>query len=92
MAIDRFDKQPADVQDYDIDFGPYLTSQSDTPLSFVATAETGITIVSSALTGNVVKVLVGGGTDGNRYKVSVTMTTTGGRVKQHDILIRVKEL
>lgn len=89
--LGKFTKQPVEVQDYDIDFGEYLTSQSDTAVSHTTAAESGVTIMSSNLVGSVVKVFVAGGTDGNQYKVSATVTTTGGRVKQGDILVRVKE-
>lgn len=87
----KFTKQPVEVQDYDIDFTDYLTSQSDTASTHVVTAETGITVVSSNLTAGVVKVFVSGGIDGKQYKVSASITTAGGRVKQGDILIRVRE-
>lgn len=87
----KFTKQPVEVQDYDIDFTSYLTSQSDTASSHVVTADPGITIASSNLTSGVVKVFVSGGVDGNQYKVSASITTAGGRVKQGDILIRVRE-
>lgn len=90
-VLAKFTKQPVDVQDYDIDFRPYLTSQSDTAVSHTVEAESGLTVMASNLTAGVVKVFVAGGADGNQYKVSATITTTGGRVKQGDILIRVRE-
>lgn len=91
MAIlDNFSKQSAEVQDYDIDFTEYLYPFTDTPLSFTVTADTGITLALSSITGNVVKVWLAGGTDQIDYKVSIVMTTTGGRVKQADIVIRVQ--
>lgn len=89
--LGKFTKQPVEVQDYDIDFREYLTSQADTAVSHTVVAEAGVTIMASNLTAGVVKVFVAGGTDGNQYKVSATITTTGGRVKQGDILVRVKE-
>jgi hypothetical protein len=89
--LGKFTKQPVEVQDYDIDFTEYLASQNDAAISHSATADTGITIMASALTAGVVKVFVSGGTDGESYKVSATITTSGGRVKQGDILVRVKE-
>lgn len=89
--LGKFTKQPVEVQDYDISFTEYLASQSDTAVSHTATAEAGISILASNLTGGVVKVFVSGGTDGNQYKVSATVTTAGGRVKQGDIIVKVKE-
>ena len=88
----KFTKQPIEVQDYDIDFNEYLEFHNDVALTHTAVAEAGVSILSSALTGGVVKVFVSGGTDGNTYKVSATITTQGGRVKQGDILVKVKEV
>lgn len=92
MISDRFDKQPAEIQDYDIDFTEYLTAMADTGLSHTATADTGITLSTSTLTAGVVKVWLSGGTHGTNYKVTATLTTTGGRVKEHEILIRVRAI
>ena len=91
MSLDKYVKQPADIQDYDVDFNDYLTPFSDTGLSHTATIDTGITLVSSTLSAGIVKVWLSGGTDGTTYKLTVTLTTTGGRVKQYEINIKVKE-
>lgn len=96
MAItDKFTKQPEDVQDYDIDFADYLASMdNDTlldPPSYVVEADEGITIDSHEQTGSIIKVWVSGGTHGANYKVTARATTTGGRTKEHDILVRVRE-
>ena len=36
-------------------------------------------------------IFTSGGTDGETYKITVALTTTGGRVKQAEIKIKVKE-
>lgn len=87
----KFTKQPVEVQDYDVDFNEYLEFHNDVAISHTAVAESGLTVEASALTAGVVKVFVSGGTDGNTYKVSATITTSGGRVKQGDIMVKVKE-
>lgn len=89
--LGKFTKQPVEIQDYDFDFTDYLTSVSDTVASHSAVAETGVTIPTTSRNGNVVKVFVSGGEDGGQYKISATITTAGGRVKQGDIIIKVKE-
>ncbi len=91
-VLEKFTKQPADVQDYDIDFSEYLTSMGDIALSQVTSADPGITLVYSMLTGAVVKVFLSGGITGASYKVTTTLTTMGGRVKQAEIVIKVKEV
>lgn len=87
----KFTKQPVEVQDYDVDFNDYLEFHNDVASTHTVVAETGLTIEASALTDGVVKVFVSGGTDGSTYKVSATITTLGGRVKQGDIQVKVKE-
>lgn len=89
--LGKFTKQPVEVQDYDFDFNDYLTSVSDTAVSHTVVADTGITVAFSSLAAGIVKVFVSGGTDGEQYKVSATITTDGGRIKQGDILVKVKD-
>jgi len=68
-----------------------LDDMSDTAASFIASAQTGITLVSSSITAGVVKVWLANGTDNQTYKVNVVLTTTAGRVKEVSILIKVKD-
>jgi hypothetical protein len=92
MAIlATFDKQPAEVQDYDVSFVNWLAALGDTGASATATATTGITLVSTTFTSGVVKVWLSGGVDGQSYTVVINVTTTGGRVKQSEIVIKVKD-
>lgn len=93
-TLQTFDKQPSEVQDYDVDFSQWLAALADTAVSATVTADTGITINSFAVnTGyGLVKVWASGGTDGNKYKVTVRLTTSAGRLKEADITIRVREL
>lgn len=92
MGIAKFTKQPVEVQDYDLDFTDYLDYHGDTAASHTAVADAGITLTDSDLLGKLVKVWVSGGTDGQSYKITVTLTTTGGRVKQGEIIVKVKEV
>ena len=92
MTLARFTKQPADLQDYDIDFTEWLAGFADTGASHVVAVDTGITKVSSTLVAGVVKVWLSGGLDGTSYKITATLTTTGGRVKQAEVTIKVKEV
>lgn len=94
MAIlDTFNKQPGEVLDYDIDFARYLPS-SDQIASVVSTADAGITLDSSTIStsGKVVKQWVSGGVSGVTYKIQVRITSTGGRVKEAEFRIKVKEI
>jgi hypothetical protein len=87
----KFEKQPADVQDFDIDFTEWLTGMSDTALTLDVTADTGITLGANTLVAGVAKVWTSGGTDGITYKITATITTFGGRTKQAEIKVKVKE-
>jgi hypothetical protein len=89
--LGKFIKQPVEVQDYDVDFNEYLTGHSDTAATANVVADAGLTIMTSTLSGGVVKVFLSGGVDGVDYKVSATITTTGGRVKQGDFVVKVRE-
>lgn len=92
MILETYEKQPAEVQDYDIDFNPYLEGMGlDTALNHVVEAPAGITIVNSILESGVVKVFVSGGENGKSYLITVRITTAGGRVREVEIKIKVKE-
>ena len=90
-----FQKQPIDVQDFDIDFSDWLTDMVDTapgPVGFTVEIDgAGLTLLAHTLTDGVVKVWTSGGTDGTTYKITATVTTTGNRVKQAEIKVKVKE-
>ncbi len=89
--LETFKKQPADVQDYDIDFSEWLAGFSDSPASHAVEVETGITLDNHELAGSIVKVWLSGGVDGNTYKVTVRLTTVGGRTYEVEIRVKVKE-
>lgn len=86
-----FTKQPADVQDYDIDYNEWLAGFSDSGASATVEVDSGITLDLYTLNAGVVKVWLSGGTAGQAYKVTTTLTTAGGRVKQAEIRVRVKD-
>lgn len=91
--VEKFEKQPADVQDYDIVFVDYLEPQADTIASFVVASTPGITILTSVLVGtDTVKVWISGGVSGQKYKFTVLITTHGGRKHEADCELRVKEV
>lgn len=92
MILGIFTKQPTEVLDYDIDYTSALDS-GDTIAAQTVTADTGITVDTSLIVGGVkVKIWLSGGTTGNTYKVTATITTAGGRVRQDEIKIKVREV
>jgi len=88
-----FIKQPSEVQDYDIKFDTWLAAFSppDTATSMTVTVDTGITMGTTSLTAGIVKVWLSGGTHGTSYKVTASITTAGGRVKEDEVVIKVRE-
>lgn len=91
-VLGKFTKQPAEVLDYDVNFTDWFSNRTDAPASFTVTADSGITVVSSSILGNIVKVVLGGGTTGTKYKVTVLLTTTTALVKEADFVVAVKEI
>ena len=53
--------------------------------------DAGLTLAASTLVAGVVKVWTSGGLTGKTYKITCTLTTTGNRVKQAEIKVRVKD-
>ena len=90
-VLKKFTKQPIDVQDYDIDCTLWLAAFGDTAISVIVAVADGITLDSFLLFEGFIKIWLSGGLDGHSYKVEVTFTTAEGRVKQVEIIIKVKE-
>lgn len=94
MAIlATFEKQPADVLDYDVDYTEWLPNGDAVDSVTYAVTPTGLEIESAVVvnSGTRVKLWVSGGTAAKTYKVELTATTTLGRVKQDEVRFRVKE-
>lgn len=101
QILGKFQKQPAEILDYDVDYTEWFSNRVDTPavVSPVAiVSEPGITVVGSSITGMVVKVILSGGTAApvgatpSKYKITVRLTTTAGLVKEADFTVTVKEI
>jgi hypothetical protein len=100
MAIlGRYTQQPAEVLDYEFSFADWLTDRDDTLASYTIAAAaldggTGELTISddSIVATGVVRFFASGGTSLERYLVTCTITTDGGRVKESEVVIRVKEV
>lgn len=88
--IGRDTKQPDEVLDYDVDFSDWFADRSDSPASFTSSVPTGLTLESSGLSGQKVRLVLSGGDDGAQYKVTVLLTTTDLIVKEADFIVKVK--
>jgi hypothetical protein len=89
-----FDKQPGDTLDYDADFTNWLP-EGDTITSATAvcdiTGTDALEIIAVSWESPIVKVWAEKGVDKVNYKVTVTASTQGGRIKETDFRIRVRE-
>jgi len=98
MAIlEKYEQQPGERLDYDIDYETlFLSALGDTapgPLGVeVFVAPEGIVVDDFELIQGKVKVWLTGGTSGVTYKITARVTTTGGRVKEAEIAVKVKEV
>ncbi len=101
MILGKFYKQPAENLDYDIDFSEFLSDGDSlvssgnppvpSPLSVTVTPS-GLSLGPTfVLNGKSVKQWLSGGTNGIKYKITLTVTSNAGRVKQVEFVVRVKD-
>ena len=98
MILDRKEKQPIEIKDYPINYADWLAESGDTLIDVQANIvcltdsdDTSLTVHNLTLTPTAVSVWLAGGTDGQRYKVSVTVDTVGGRRDQSEFIVRIKD-
>ncbi len=85
-------KRPSDQLDYDLDFSEWL-DEADTITSIETTVVPAgaLTIPSTSIAGQIVKVWAAGGADGITYEINITALTSGGRIKEECFKIRVRD-
>ena len=91
MNLGVFQKQPAESIDYDVDYSEWLTTGDNVQSADVSVAPSGLVIDSTFINDPRIKIWISGGVDKVSYKVTVTMTTAEGRVKQDEFKINVKD-
>lgn len=97
MILATYEKQPAEYKDYDIDYSLWLTPADDVIASVNATVtsatETSPTLLVSLIQNSVYvsKLWIEGGTVGTKYKVTVLMTTDGGRIDESELIFNIKD-
>lgn len=91
---DKKYKQPGETLDYDIDCTDWLGEGDYVTAASSVVAPVGLTIISTTvfMTGTRVKVLLSGGTNGTKYKVTTTITTHDGLIKEKEFYMQIKEL
>lgn len=98
MILEKYEKQPAEVKDYDIDYEEWLAPVSDTLNTVVAAitcltdaADTALVCNAVFVSPNTAKFWIAGGTAGQKYKLTATATTSGGRIDQSELVFTVKD-
>jgi len=92
MNLGNFQKQPTEVKDFDIDYRDWMTAGDNVQSATVNVSPTGLTVDSIFINDPVVKVWVSGGDSAVQYKLTITITTADGRVKEDEFKIRCKDL
>jgi len=102
MLLGKFQKQPAETLDFDIDFSEFLSDGDSLqttgnpavpdPLDVVVSPTGSLTLGPTLVRdGLIIKQWVSGGTDGQKYKITITARSNAGRVKQVEFSVRVKD-
>lgn len=99
MKLGNKEKQPIEIKDYPIDYSAWLAECGGDTINGASTqilnmdtpGDTSLEDNGTEVSQSAVRVWLRGGTPGQKYKVSVTVTTTGGRVDQSEFHIKIKE-
>lgn len=88
----KFNKQPADVLDYDIDASEWLTAGDNVISAAVTITPAGaMTNSNKTVSDDRIKIWLSGGDDGVTYKVTTIITTEDARTKEVDFEVKVKD-
>lgn len=90
--LGKFEKQSGETLDYDVDFTDWFEGRSSTPVSADVIVPSGLTKVRHEIADKVVKVVLGGGTSGTKYQITVRLMTSDGLVKEADFFVSVKDI
>lgn len=91
MNLGTFTKQPVEVKDYDLDYSEWLVAADTVEAAEVTVEPAGLRVGSVFTQDKKIKVWLSAGTNGTVYKLTVTMTTADGRVKQDEFKVKVKD-
>lgn len=84
LSQTRFRKAENDVISLDVDFG--LLFDTDTASTLTVTADSGLTVDSSAVASNVATIVLSGGDDGYVYDLTVKLA---GTTETKEVVIQV---
>jgi hypothetical protein len=85
-------KQPADTLDFDVDFTRWIPDEDDITTAIAVVSPVDELVIDSVqISSPIVKVWTSAGVDGSTYTVTVTASTSGGRIKETEFKIRVRD-
>jgi hypothetical protein len=87
-------KQPSEVSDFDVDYSRWFARRTDQPLTASATIVSDgveVTLMNYWLLNQRIKIMVAGGVNRKKYKVTTRMTTTSGAVEEAEFFVHVRE-
>lgn len=98
MILQKYEKQPAERKDYDIDFSEWLSASDDT-LDEVVTrvecltdpADEALVVDLTEMTTTRLKLWLSGGTHNYKYKITALVTTVGQRTDESELIFVVKD-
>lgn len=95
MILKKFEKQPADVKDYDIFYTEWLVPGDALNDAVVVIEPSGnpsdLKVDSVFVAPDKVKIWLSAGITNTLYKATVTATTDDGRVVQHEFVMKVRD-
>ncbi len=96
MKLARFTKAPGERKRYSVEYSDWLdTGETLSGASFASTPVTGSPLVIDAVaiapSGTQVVFYANGGLTGTTYTSEITVTTSGGQIKEDQILFSVRE-
>lgn len=91
MKLGTVTQQPAERLSYTIDYGDFLTDGDNVQTADANPDSPDLTVDQVGVFDPRVKFWVSGGVAGQRYKVTVDVTTADGRILQDEVIFKIKE-
>ena len=92
MIIGMAQKQPDEYLDYNVDFTDWMPDGDIITSAEVTVSPAGeLTSNNIMILNPIVKFWLADGVNGSTYKLTVKITTDGGRIKEDELKIRVRD-
>lgn len=94
MAVDilqEYEKKPDETKAVKFDYRAFLTDAGDTisGTPVISATPSGLTLGAPSVLSNIVMVMVSAGTAGSTHTIQCKLTTTGGRVEDAFVTMKV---